>query len=713
MKILMKIFLTTALVIFSVACYSQLEGHAPSSNLVDRVVDVKKCIWDDAKSSYVSGEGLLLSGSEFMTVFYNQFDASADNQFSSSKVYKAGVAEPIGSDKYSFAHTPIHGAEKYNYYFLSPHHITTSSSQQFRLFSLQFPGIDTHDPQYDLLVGRPIIGSGISDKSEVSGFKRLTAPVKVLLKDPENILKGEDLQALTLSFDNIDRGVVGYISPALGQSYDDVKIAYYSQSTMGQAVTALFPEGLSASGNEYPVWLSVLPISLNAGQKLSFTAEGRSVRAYGMMTLETSGELSSEKLNLITLILSASADKTETLFQDFSTCKSIDNIPFASDGKKYGWNFSSGSVYKTEGKYGMHGGVILKTNSSSLTIPDIDGKVIKSMRVYSHEETYSSSSVGCELQLKSEGKLIASKSINPYGGDIRNGGFVEFNDIALKKNLVISAVSTDGSTSHIVPISAISLELADAEEYVKTVECYDYPDNYRTSTIYSAKVDGKDAHVFQTEEPHVLAFGCKDGATTRVEITAVGGINSVIARPKAKGYDCVLSEGKVILNLKPYDRVVVEINGDTSSPLFVFANPIDESVPSANDPKVIYVPAGTIRTEDVILDSGQTLYIAGGGVLTGRVYAKNKKDITVRGYGVIDGIEDSPDSNRPVYFEYTDDIIMNDCIVLNRTSWTVNMFECNDIIMDNCKIIATKNPAVTNGHQNDGFSIIGSDRMKV
>lgn len=264
-----------------------------------------------------------------------------------------------------------------------------------------------------------------------------------------------------------------------------------------------------------------------------------------------------------------------------------------------------------------------------------------------------------------------------------------------------------------VPPPKMTDPAVDEQADLTTVECYEYPDHYRTSTLYSAAVDGRAAHIFQTEEPHILAFGCREGRTARVEITAVGGISTVTARPKAKGYDCVLNDGKVILDLKPYDRVVVEINGDTSTPLFIFANPTDDFSPSPDNENVIYVPAGTIRTEDVILNSGQTLYIAGGGVLAGRVYAGNRKNIAVRGYGVIDGLEDSPDSNRPVYFEYTDDIVMNDCIVLNRTSWTVNMFECNDIIMDNCKIIATKNPAVANGHQNDGFSIIGSDRMKV
>ena len=698
-----------------ISCATMNGESENASRSVSKLVIVENSCWtsDTAKSAYASGKGIQLSGNECMTVYFNQSDKTKESQFAGNKVYKAGVAEPDGNGRYGFTHSPISGVEEYNYFFLLPHHITTSSTIQARLFPLQFPGDDTFDPNYDYLIGKPVFGSPVKETAVVDGFKRITAPVKVVLNDKSGALNAEDLMSVTVSFDGFTGRITGYFSPDLGDAFEDAKIIYWSETTAGNALTALFPSGQKCISGTYNIWFSTLPATLPAGQKVTVNATSRTRNVSFEASIKTSCEISSDKINLLQFDLDTPLSKSHSIIQDFSTATSPDNLPAASDGKRYPWTFSEVSAYKTNGKYGMHGGVVLKTNSSVLSIPAIDGKVIKSLRVYSHEETYSSSSVTCNINLKSNGALIASKSMNPYGGDVRNGGFVEFRNLFDKQSLTLDVTASDGSKTHIVPISAISMEIVDAGTYVDDVECYDYPTDYYTSTKYAASVNGQEAHVFQTVEPHVLAFGCKEGMSAAVEISVPEGVSSVSVRPKAKNYEYSISDGKLILNLKAYDRAVVEINGDTASPLFVFANPVDEFKPTSSSSNLIYLAPGTIRTEDIILTSGQTLYIDGGAVLKGRVYAKRQNNIKVLGPGVIDGLEDSPESNRPVYFEYTDDITFNDCIVLNRTSWTVNMFECNDILMDNCKIIATKNPAVTNGHQNDGFSIIGSDRMRV
>jgi len=530
------------------ACSGPKEEYDDSNKLVVKNLTVADDVWE--KSSYTSGTGVSMTGNESMTVYFNQYDESASDQFSTNKIFRAeGVAEPSGNGMYSFYHAPISGAEKYDYYFLCPHHITTSSSRQARLFPLQFPGADTFDPNYDFLIGKPVIGNAVSESAEISRFKRITAPVRIILEDKDRLLNGEDLMSLTISFDGFQGRVTGFFSADLGDSHDAAKITYWSQTTVGNAVTALFPEGQKPSGNIYTVWMSVSPFRFEAGQKITFTATGRTRTVTGQTEAASSGEMSAEKLNSLKLVASSTSEITYSVFQDFSLCTSTADVPHAGDGMDYAWGFSGISPYKTAGKYGMHGGVTLKTNSSVLSIPEIEGKVIKSIRVYSHEETYASSSVTCVANIKSNGTLISSKSINPYGGDVRNGGYVEFSGLEEKENLTFDVTSSDGSTSHIVPVSAIVMEVTDAESYRKAVDCYDYPDGYRTSSIYTAKVNGESAHVFQTDEPHVLAFGCREGEVAKVEFSAVGGITSVKARPSAKNYDCTLSSGKAVLNV--------------------------------------------------------------------------------------------------------------------------------------------------------------------
>ena len=52
--------------------------------------------------------------------------------------------------------------------------------------------------------------------------------------------------------------------------------------------------------------------------------------------------------------------------------------------------------------------------------------------------------------------------------------------------------------------------------------------------------------------------------------------------------------------------------------LDIFANPVEVDPPSPNDPNVIYVGPG-YYTQDYIVPSGKTLYIAGGAAIKGEV----------------------------------------------------------------------------------------------
>lgn len=251
-----------------------------------------------------------------------------------------------------------------------------------------------------------------------------------------------------------------------------------------------------------------------------------------------------------------------------------------------------------------------------------------------------------------------------------------------------------------------------APSYSGTIEYYSYPASYAASEYFAASVNGKSAHVFETVEPSVLSFGCEETATVAIK-NRKGKIESYDVRPHNKNYKSYMRNGMVILELNPYDRASVTVNGDLDHPIFVFANPLEER-PNPADKNIRILKAGTETSGLITLTDGQSLYLEGGAVLKGCVRADNRRNVKVWGPGVIDGREDIADNTRPVLFNYCSGITLNDVTVLNVSSWTVNMFECRDIVTDNMKIIATFNTNVLpQGHQNDGFSIIGSDRMKV
>ncbi|MDD3080240.1 MAG: hypothetical protein PHH37_14230 [Paludibacter sp.] len=49
----------------------------------------------------------------------------------------------------------------------------------------------------------------------------------------------------------------------------------------------------------------------------------------------------------------------------------------------------------------------------------------------------------------------------------------------------------------------------------------------------------------------------------------------------------------------------------------------------------MYIPADSIHTGDITLESGQTLYFAGGAILKGCVYVDNTTDTKILGRGII------------------------------------------------------------------------------
>jgi hypothetical protein len=75
-----------------------------------------------------------------------------------------------------------------------------------------------------------------------------------------------------------------------------------------------------------------------------------------------------------------------------------------------------------------------------------------------------------------------------------------------------------------------------------------------------------------------------------------------------------------------------------TGPLLLFANPTETDTPHRGDPCVLYYGPGLYK-ETVRVSDNQTLYIAGGAVIQGRIEAAGK-NITIRGRGIVDGIPD-------------------------------------------------------------------------
>lgn len=239
-----------------------------------------------------------------------------------------------------------------------------------------------------------------------------------------------------------------------------------------------------------------------------------------------------------------------------------------------------------------------------------------------------------------------------------------------------------------------------------TVESYEYASTVVPSSFYAVEVNGKSTRTLPTSEAHVCVFGC-DGLVEVEVIDLRRTIENVVVRPISKNYTYSHDGSSVKLYLRPYDQVVVEINGDETNPLFVFANPLEESFrPQEDDPNVVFFKAGGVYglNQTQLVRSGQTIYVEGGAILTGGVISEGLENVKIAGCGILDGRETS---TQAIKIGKTKGLTIENITVLNRNLWTTYLWECEDILVDNYKVVAVATTLHQYGAENDGCDLLG------
>ena len=142
------------------------------------------------------------------------------------------------------------------------------------------------------------------------------------------------------------------------------------------------------------------------------------------------------------------------------------------------------------------------------------------------------------------------------------------------------------------------------------------------------------------------------------------------------------------------DAYTIMFNDSPERAVHIFANPLEEDVPSKDDPNVVYIGPGEWDIETIVLEDGQTLYLAGGAVVHGIVNANFAKNITVRGRGIIDGSKfkgwKGKEAYIPLKFDNCENVEIKDIIVLNANAWVCQAFNSKKGVIDGIKIISPR-----------------------
>ncbi|THV42447.1 glycosyl hydrolase family 28 protein [Glycomyces buryatensis] len=128
--------------------------------------------------------------------------------------------------------------------------------------------------------------------------------------------------------------------------------------------------------------------------------------------------------------------------------------------------------------------------------------------------------------------------------------------------------------------------------------------------------------------------------TAEVQVTYTkGAIENARIRPLSHEIEPTVDDDSLKFTISEPRKLVIEVNDEVYDCLHLIANPIETDAPSADDPSVVYFGPGVHTGEGIAVASGQTVYIAGGAVVKRNIRFNGVENATLRGRGMIYGVE--------------------------------------------------------------------------
>lgn len=240
---------------------------------------------------------------------------------------------------------------------------------------------------------------------------------------------------------------------------------------------------------------------------------------------------------------------------------------------------------------------------------------------------------------------------------------------------------------------------------------------YPESEIYSVTVNGVKVPV-RAEQ---ISGGRFDVAmfsvqgVCDVEITASCGFEKYALAPSAYNIDEVIDGNKMTFTTEFPKYLMVEIKDKPT--LFIIVTPSETEIPNVNDENVLYFGPGVHETGVINLKSNQTLYIASGAVVIGRVQGVGVENVKILGRGIIEagkyttppyeGAEDAElnkgvlskmNRNKGIFFQDSKNCKVDGVGVRNVKEWQTLYLNDKDFEISNLNIMGT-------GKNNDGIDI--------
>ena len=216
---------------------------------------------------------------------------------------------------------------------------------------------------------------------------------------------------------------------------------------------------------------------------------------------------------------------------------------------------------------------------------------------------------------------------------------------------------------------------------------------------------------------------------TEVELQVNEPFSRVAVRPLSKGVKPVVDGRRIRFTVATAGQYTVEIDGWHRN-LFLFADPPEAYDVDRSDPKVRWFGPGEHDVGLLELKSGETVYLAEGAVVYGRIHARDADDIRILGRGILDAsrVKETVIRNDPakdaeelkkgfavgnvkrydtIRLEYCDRVKIDGIVIRDSQIYNIRPICCRDLEICNVKAIGSWR------YNADGFDLHNCERVTI
>ncbi len=259
----------------------------------------------------------------------------------------------------------------------------------------------------------------------------------------------------------------------------------------------------------------------------------------------------------------------------------------------------------------------------------------------------------------------------------------------------------------------------------------------QSASVYIVKVALKDAKLrFKAIDDSRHSAGYYDTAAfayfdiqgkATVTVSVPDEVTSAKVLPASLAIQPQLHEHSITFPVTSGQNLTIEINGEYVRSLHLFANPIEQNIPDAKDPKVIFFGPGIHEVSHLVIHDHQTVYLAGGAIIRAIIkpdepYTVNSKDslrnyaaatfelhghhIRFCGRGIIDGSACPTHARNLMTVRGCSDVKIEGIILRDASTWNMPVRQCDSVDIDHVKILGYR-------ANSDGIDICNSRNVSV